>query len=344
MTKNPSPRARHGDAHSYPLAMNTIGAEEVAAAKAVLDSGQMTMGKLVQRFEEAFASYVGASHALMVNSGSSANLLMVDAMVRRSSGDNHLNTGDEVIVPALAWPTTVWPLAQLGLVPVFVDIDPDTLAIDLDSAAAALSPRTKGMLLVHVLGRAPEMANYQAFCSTHDLALLEDSCETVGAYSNEQHTGTFGEMGSFSCYFSHHLSTIEGGIVVTSDDAVFDDLKSLRSHGWARDRSDRSEWHAANPEIDDRFLFVMGGYNVRPTEIQAAIGLVQITRLDAAIESREQLAAHVTELLDRHAPWLELIGASELLRDGAESKRTHTWMTLPLRLRHDAPTAALRAE
>ena len=117
MTQNSSPRlAGHGDARSYPLAMNTIGAEEIAAAKAVLDSGQMTMGKLVQRFEEAFASYVGASHALMVNSGSSANLLMVDAMVRRSSGDMCLSAGDEVIVPALAWPTTVWPLAQLGLV------------------------------------------------------------------------------------------------------------------------------------------------------------------------------------------------------------------------------------
>src|SRR5262245_41247862 len=138
---------------AYPLAANTLTAEEISAAKAVLDSGLLTMGHEVQRFENAFASWVGARHAVMVNSGSSANLLMVDLMLRRSSSTAPWQTGDEVLVPALAWPTTVWPLVQLGLTPVFVDVDPKTLAIDLDSARSVLSPRVKGMFLIHVLGQ-----------------------------------------------------------------------------------------------------------------------------------------------------------------------------------------------
>jgi CDP-6-deoxy-D-xylo-4-hexulose-3-dehydrase len=265
---------------------------------------------------------------------------MVDAMLRRSDRAGTWKQGDEVIVPALSWPTTVWPLCQLGLTPVFVDVDRETLAIDLDSAKSALSPKTRGMFLIHVLGRAPDVARYTAFCEANGIALIEDACEGLGAHSGGTHVGRFGAMGSFSCYFSHHISTIEGGVIITSDDALRDDLTSLRAHGWTRDRSDKARWHEEYADIDPRFLFVTGGYNVRPTEFQGAVGRVQLKKLDAMLDAREELARNVKGWISRH-PWLELIGASTLVEGDARNDRRrgrrHSWMTLPMRLSPDAP-------
>ncbi len=269
----------------YRLAADTLSGEEISAAKAVLDSGRLTMGDRVRAFEEQFAVAVGARHAVMVNSGSSANLLIVDGLLRRTAGEAPLRAGDEVLVPALSWPTTVWPIVQLGLVPVFVDIDPTTLAIDLESARQAIGPRTKAMFLIHVLGRAAGMGEYQRFCARHGLRLIEDVCESLGAHSEGRHVGTFGDAGSFSFYFSHHISTIEGGMVVTNDAELCDDLRSLRAHGWVRDRTDKARWKESSPGIDERFLFIAPGYNVRPTEIQGAIGSAQLRRLETMLRA-----------------------------------------------------------
>ena len=322
----------------YRLAADTLGLDEIEAAKAVLDSGQLTMGPRVRSFEEEFAAWVGVGYAVMVNSGSSANLLMVDSLLRTTSSRRPLSPGDEVIVPGLAWPTTAWPLAQLGLVPVFVDVDPATLAIDLRSARSALGPRTRGMFLIHPLGRAVEGPAYADFCAEHDLHLLEDCCESLGAHWAGAHVGTTGMAASFSFYFSHHVSTIEGGMVVTDDLALADDLRGLRAHGWVRDRSDRGRWVAGHPELDPRFLFATVGYNVRPTEIQGAIGRVQLQRLDEMLFARESLARAVCGWLAACAPWLELIGADALgsATPAQRRGRTHSWMTLPLRLRPEA--------
>lgn len=317
----------------YPLAADTFGDEEIAAAKAVLDSRRLTMGERVAAFERAFAAFVGAPHAVMVNSGSSANLIMVDAMLRRTHARGPLEPGDKVIVPALAWPTTVWPLVQLGLVPVFVDVDPQTLAIDFNKAHDVVGPRTRAVFLTHVLGRAADTNAAQTFCEAHGLHLLEDACESLGARRVGRHVGTIGAMGSFSLYFSHHLSTIEGGVVVTRSGAVADDLRSLRAHGWTRDRSDREYWKTKYADIDERFLFIMSGYNVRPTEIQAAMGSVQLRRLPAMLDARKTLAAIVAAHAETHTPWLELIGASCAYDHSDE----HSWMMLPFRLRADAP-------
>jgi CDP-6-deoxy-D-xylo-4-hexulose-3-dehydrase len=325
---------------AYPLAANTLAAEEISAAKAVLDSGLLTMGRKVQNFENAFASWVGAKHALMVNSGSSANLLMVDLMLRRSSSTPLWQTGDEVLVPALAWPTTVWPLVQLGLTPVFVDVDPKTLAIDLDSARSVLGPKVKGMFLIHVLGQVPNMQKYLGFLADNEMQLIEDCCESLGGHFEGSHAGTFGVMGSFSFYFSHHLTTIEGGMIVTGDSALYDDLLSVRAHGWTRGRSDKAQWKGTYPELDERFLFVTAGYNVRPTEIQGAIGSVQLGKLDDMLDARQRLARKVRDWAGQYAPWLELIGAERLpmARDAMERReRTHSWMMLPFRLSPDAP-------
>ena len=325
---------------AYPLAANTLAADEISAAKAVLDSGLLTMGREVQKFENAFASWVGAKHALMVNSGSSANLLMVDLMLRRSSSTAPWQTGDEVLVPALAWPTTVWPLVQLGLTPVFVDVDPKTLAIDLDSARSVLGPKVKGMFLIHVLGQVPNMQEYVKFLTENQLPLIEDCCESLGGHFGRRHAGTFGVAGSFSFYFSHHLTTVEGGMIVTGDSALYDDLVSLRAHGWTRGRSDKALWKDQYPELDERFLFVTAGYNVRPMEIQGAIGSVQLRKLDDMLDARQRLAQRVHDWAGKYAPWLELIGADRLpMTHNAVQRRerTHSWMTLPFRLRDVAP-------
>ena len=325
---------------TYPLAANTFGPQEIEAAKSVLDSGHFTMGAQVRAFEREFAEWTGLRHALMVNSGSSANLVAVDALLRRSHGPGPLKAGDEVLVSGLSWPTTVWPLAQLGLVPVFVDTNPETLALDLNSAKQALTEKTRGMFVVPVLGRVPNMAEYQAFCSAHGLTLIEDCCESLGAFSQGQHTGSFGKMGTFSFYFSHHISTIEGGMVVTNDSELYDDLLSLRAHGWLRDRSDKAAWCDRFPEIDERFLFVMGGYNVRPTDIQGAIGRVQLKRLNSMLDARERLATRVHGWVASSIPWLRLIGSECLPSEGrvhARTERQHSWMTLPFLVADDAP-------
>ena len=325
-------------AYAYPVAKDTLGARELAAAEGVLASGRFTMGPRVREFEEAFAEWVGSPHAVMVNSGSSANLLMVEAMLRSSAVASQWQPGEEVLVPALSWPTTVWPLVQLGLTPVFTDIDPDTLAIDLASAESVLSDKTRGMFLIHVLGQPPDMATINDFNAAHGLDLLEDTCEALGAHAAGRHAGTIGQMGSFSFYFSHHLTTIEGGMITTADEGIRDDLVSMRSHGWARDRGDSQRWVDDNPHIDPRFLFIGTGYNLRPTEINAAIGMVQLDRLAGMVERRAELAAATADWI-APIPWLRLIGSDRLGAPLLDDRpwREHSWMMLPFEVGEDAP-------
>lgn len=333
-------------ATSYPLAKNTFSSEEIEAAKQVLDSNSFTMGERVREFEKEFAAWTGAKHALMVNSGSSANLLAIEALVRPAKGEALLSPGDEVIVPALAWPTTVWPLVQLGLVPVFVDINPVTLATDLESIEKSLSPKTKGIFLIHVLGRIADMKPLVQFCQKRKIVIIEDVCESLGAHEEGVHAGNFGVMGTFSCYFSHHISTIEGGVVTTNDPDVFDDLVSKRSHGWSRGRTDQSVWQKQSPEIDSRFLFITSGYNLRPTEINAAIGLVQLKKLDDMLHSREQLATAIAELVEKYTPWMSLVGSDTLKSKPTPERRSrrHSWMTLPFSLKPKSRTSLARVK
>lgn len=171
------------------------------------------------------------------------------------------------------------------------------------------------------------------------MLLVEDCCESLGAHWAGRHVGTTGLAASFSFYFSHHISTIEGGMVVTNDSGLADELRGLRAHGWIRDRSDRDAWSAAYPDFDPRFLFATVGYNVRPTEVQGAIGTVQLRRLDEMLFARESLARAVLGWLKASAPWLELIGTDALGTPVPVDRRgrTHSWMTLPLRLRPGAP-------
>ena len=298
----------------------------------VLESGNLTMGEEVKNFEAKMSKYLGVKHFVMVNSGSSANLLMIEALMRPAVSKPKLNLGDSVLVPAIAWPTTIWPLIQLGLNPLFVDVDPNTLALDLEAAQQLIDSSripVKGIFPIHPLGYAIPPSELEKFTSRNELILINDVCESLGSWSEGKHAGTTGLASSFSFYFSHHITTMEGGGVATADDSLADDLRSMRSHGWSRDRSDVSTWNAQVSSNDSKFLFVSTGYNVRPMEIQAAIGSLQITEIDTFVEKRREIARRVCEAL--RGTQLSVIGEGAFL--DAESAKSNSWMLIPIRVK-----------
>ncbi len=289
------------DARHVPLNVNTLGAEEIAAAKNVLDSGYMTMGKEVAAFEAEFADYVGARHALMVNSGSSANLLGAFALANPicpvPSGLKPIKPGDEVIVPALTWSTTIWPFVQVGAVPVFVDCDPATLQMQPAAIKAAITDKTAAIAVVHVLGGAMDAAATRDIARAHNLWFFEDTCESLGVQLDGQQCGTFGHIGTYSFYFAHHITTIEGGMVVTDDDDLADLMRAMRAHGWVRHMKGGDHIASQYPHIDARFLFHTTGFNLRSTDLNAAIGRIQLKRLDSFNEARRDVGEKLAEAL-----------------------------------------------
>ena len=286
----------------YPLACDSWDDAEITAAKAVIDSGHYTMGENVATFEQQFAAYFGAQYAVMVNSGSSANLLAIAALCYKK--ENPLQPGDEVIVPMLSWSTTYYPVHQYGLKLVFVDIDADTLNIDTNQLDAALSDKTKAIFVPHILGNPADIPTLQRFCHDHALYLIEDNCESMGATVAGQYTGTFGICGTFSTFFSHHLSTMEGGMVTTDDEEIYHLLLSLRSHGWTRHLPEKNQLCKKHADpFYESFRFIYPGYNLRPTEISAAIGIEQLKKLDGFIQKRKENAYYLQKTLSNHTDY-----------------------------------------
>src|SRR5438105_9777588 len=217
----------------YELAAPTWGPEEFAAIDRVVAHGRFTMGDEVAAFEREFADYFGSKYGVMVNSGSSANLVAVAALFYRSK--RPLQRGDEVIVPAISWATTFHPLQQYGLKLKFIDVRLDTLNMDVSKLDGARTARTRMVVAVNVLGNPAELALIREYCDRHGLILFEDNCESLGASLAGKPCGTWGDIGTFSTFYSHHISTMEGG-VVASDDIEIDHLaRAIRNHGWARD-------------------------------------------------------------------------------------------------------------
>lgn len=281
----------------YPLANSSWDHEEIAAIQAVVDSRMFTMGARVAEFEKAFADYTGSRHCVMVNSGSSANLVMVAALRYRKRGA--LMPGAEVIVPAVSWSTTYYPLYQYGLKLRFVDIDRDTLNYDLDKLARAIGPPTRAIMLVNLLGNPNDFGRIAKIVGERDIVLIEDNCESMGATFEGRQTGTFGTMGTFSTFFSHHISTMEGGMVVTDDEELYHILLALRAHGWTRNLPKHN--HISSPKSDDPFAesfrFVLPGYNLRPLEMSGAIGLAQLRKLPQMVAERRRNAERFLELM-----------------------------------------------
>jgi CDP-4-dehydro-6-deoxyglucose reductase, E1 len=273
---------------SYPLVAYTWDDAEIAAMHRVIESRQFTMSKEVATFEERFAAYHGMAHAVMVNSGSSANLISVASLFFKH--ERPLKLGDEVIVPALSWATTYHPLQQYGLRLKFVDIDPETLNIDVSRLPEALTDRTRMIMPVSILGNPADLEEIRRFADAHDLYVLEDNCESLGARTPAgQLAGTFGDLNTSSFFFSHHVTTMEGGMVLTDSEELAELSRALRAHGWTRDF--RNPPAALKPGMDQHFeayRFVLPGYNVRPTEMAGAVGTVQLAKLDKMIELRRR--------------------------------------------------------
>ena len=265
----------------YPLAFSTWGKEEVDAIQKVISTDMYTMGKHVKQFEQEFAKLFGSKNAVMVNSGSSANLLMLSLLKWK-----YKLTGD-IIVPVVGWATTYFPIVQNGFVINFVDVDPNTWNINVKKIEEAITPNTCAIMPVNLLGNSCEYAKIIELCKEHNLLLIEDNCESMGAKYHDSYTGTLGLAGSFSFFFSHHIQTMEGGMVLCKNKDDADYMRSMRAHGWVRDLPDNSSlYQKTGNAFNDNFIFATPGYNVRPLEMSGAIGSVQLTKWNSIMETR----------------------------------------------------------
>jgi len=282
----------------YPLANTTWDATEYAALQEVIASDRFTMGTRVRAFEEAFAAKFGKKYAVMTSSGSTANLLAITAAFHHP--DFGFKPGDEVIVPAVSWSTTYFPISQNGLKLRFVDINPRTLNIDIDQVEAAITPRTKMVFAVNLLGNPIEADRLRKICANAGVLLAEDNCESMGASLNGEMAGAFGLFGTFSTFFSHHICTMEGGLVITDDRKLYDNMLSIRAHGWVRDLPDDTHLPMDPDPFVRQFRFVLPGYNLRPLEMEGALGIPQLAKLDGFVAERRANAVKFRALFEGH--------------------------------------------
>lgn len=313
---------------NYPLASSSWGKEELRAIQDVIDSGMYTANVHVHAYEKQFAEYFGSKHCIMVNSGSSANLLAVAALFYRK--DNPLKAGDEVIVPAVGWSTSYAPLHQYGLKLKFVDVDRHTLNYDLDQLEEAITPATRLILAINLLGNPNDFGIINNLAARIGAIVLEDNCESMGAKYKGKQAGTFGIAGTFSTFFSHHMATMEGGAIVTDDEELYHIMVSLRAHGWTRGLPEDNHIHSHdNDPFQTTFQFVLPGYNVRPLEVEAAIGIEQLKKLPKFIKARQKNARMFHKLFADH-PFFDIqkeieksswFGFALTLKDGVNLDR-----------------------
>ena len=273
----------------YKLATSTWDDLEINAIQEVIKTDKFSMGPKVEEFEKQFAQYFGSKYAVMCSSGSTANLLMTASLF--FSKKPKLKAGDEIIVPAVSWSTTYFPLQQYGLKLKFVDIDLDTLNYNLDDLESAVSSKTKAIMAVNLLGNSNDFNKINEIIENRDIVVIEDNCESMGAKFDDKFCGTHGLMGTFSTFFSHHMATMEGGMVLTDDEESYHILLCLRAHGWTRNLPDKN--HVAdksNNWFEESFRFVLPGYNVRPLEMSGAIGIEQLKKLPSFIKQRRKNA------------------------------------------------------
>jgi CDP-6-deoxy-D-xylo-4-hexulose-3-dehydrase len=283
---------------TWPLASSTWDKSEIIAILQKITEDRFTMGSSVKAMEEGFAKWNGSKFCIMVNSGSSANLLMIASLFFIKDENKRLKPGDEIIVPAVSWSTTYFPLQQYGLKLKFVDVDRDTFNLNVTECKKAITHKTRGILAVNLLGNPCDYGQLSELCNSHDLVLLEDNCESLGCQFEGIKGGSLGLMGTHSSYFSHHFSTMEGGYVTTNNEELYHVLISLRSHGWTRHlpRDNHVSGRKSDDPFEESFKFVLPGYNVRPLELSGAVGLEQLEKLEAFVEARRLNAKRFHEV------------------------------------------------
>ena len=288
---------------NYPLATSTWNDKEIQAIQSVIEKDIYSMDSNVTQFEQDFTKFINRKYCVMVSSGSAANLIATAALFYTKNP--MLERGDEVIVPAVSWSTTYFPLQQYGLKLKFVDIDLDTLNYDLDALESSITSNTKMIMVVNILGNPNDFDVINSLIKDKDIFILEDNCESMGAEYKGKKTGVFGVMGTFSTFFSHHIATMEGGLVTTDDEELYHVLLSLRAHGWTRSLPKQN--HVSNKSDDwfeESFRFVLPGYNVRPVEMSGAIGVEQLKKLPSFLKQRRCNAKLFVELFRDHPDFI----------------------------------------
>ena len=277
----------------YPLIDNPFDASDLMSAISVLLKGKITMAQITKNFEKKFAKYVGSNYALMVNSGSSANLLAFFALINPKN-KYKLQKNDECLIPSLCWSTSLWPIIQAGLKPKFVDVDVDTLNINLEDLKKKINKKTKALLAVHILGNSSNMQQLSNICKKNKIILVEDTCESLGSKFKNKSLGTFGRFGTYSFYPSHQITSGEGGMIVCNKREDYEILHSLRAHGWDR---------GLNNKNNKSFNFVNSGFNLRPLDLTAAIGLSQLQKLEKFKSQRISNRNRIINGLKKSKKW-----------------------------------------
>lgn len=299
----------------------------------------LTTGRFAAEFEKSFARFCGLHHAILVNSGSSANLLALSCLTSAELGEKRLKPGDEVITVAAGFPTTVNPIIQNGLVPVFVDVNVPTYNADVASLAAALSPKTRAIILAHTLGNPFEAQVVADFAKQHDLWLIEDCCDAVGSIHRGKQVGSFGHLATNSFYPAHHITMGEGGCVLTNDSRLRDLVLSYRDWGrdcWCEPGRDntcgkRFQWQLGNLPFgyDHKYIYSHIGYNLKATDMQAAVGLSQLRKLPGFIETRKKNFQVLHDGLGDLQEYFILPSAT--------TESDPSWFGFPLAVRETAP-------
>ena len=299
---------------TYSLSPNSFSDEDIIKGIEVLLTKKITMSSITKKFEKEFAKYIGSKYALMVNSGSSANLLATFALINPLN-KKKLKKGDECLIPSLCWSTSLWPIVQSGLIPKFVDIDPLTLNISIDDLKKKINKKTKAIMGVHILGNSANMDELMKIIKKNKLYLIEDTCESLGSTFNKKYLGSFGDFGTFSFYYSHQITAGEGGMIVCNDKKNYEIIHTLRAHGWDRGLKNNK----------NNFNFINSGFNLRPLEISAAIGFNQFKRLNQFKKTRFDNRVKIINRLKRSKYWKDQFSFIDPIK-----KLDPSWFGLPI--------------
>ena len=306
--------------NQYPLLENAFSKDDILAAIEVILSRRITMSEVTKSFEYEFGKYIGSKYVLMTNSGSSANLLAAFTIVNPKK-KNSLKSGDYFAIPAICWPTSLWPFVQSGLKPIFVDVDINNFSIDEAKLTKNILKKIKLIVDIHVLGNCSNIDLITKLAKKNNVFLFEDTCESLGSAYNSKYLGTFGDFGSYSFYYSHQITAGEGGMLICKDKEDYEIAYTLRAHGWDRGLKRNTE---------KSFNFINSGFNLRPLDITAAIGLSQFKRLNKMMSLRKENRDLIISSIENHNNY-----KNQFIFFLENKNLKASWFGLPILLRPD---------